>query len=429
MVTHESNGSEILAHKSIDPCKLKCLNDLSIAATELANEAKMLSCLEHENIIKLRGVCSERFSESFASGNGGYFLVMDVLDGTVEDRLKQWNKGEARLKQRNKEKARHRYQRRGADVMRRTRTFTKRFRKPCHTTAAGARTSTSSTSSVSNPNDCRELYDRIGDTVLGIARGMKYLHSKSIVLRDLKPANIGYATTFDGAKNFNTEEDDEDETIMLSTELHIERSTVKLFDFGMAQKVSECDAGELCGSPRYMAPEVMSGKGYTLAVDVYSFGVILYELCSLKLPFEESYRNRKRKQHRNTRKHGLRQQFPKTTLKEFYNFVVDEQLKPSADLERDVCCPKLRSLMEACWDHDATKRPTFDTILARLGEILRPDWFDIHEHNGETKHEHETSPVASVRKGHDSAKRRSVSIEFDRNCDFELSKSLRSSFQ
>ena len=410
MVTHESNGSGILAHKSIDACKLKCSNDLKIAATELANEAKMLASLEHENIIKLRGVCSERFSKSFASGNGGYFLVMDVLDGTVEDRLKQWNKGEAQ----------QRSQRRGGDVLRRILPFTKRFRKPFHTTTTAA---TSSTSSVSNSNDFRELYDRIGDTVLGIARGMKYLHSKNIVVRDLKPANIGYATTFDGAKSLNTDVDDEDEDIMLSTELHIERSTVKLFDFGMAQKVGECDAREICGSPRYMAPEVMSGKGYTLAVDVYSFGVILYELCSLKLPFEGSYRNRKRKQNRNTRKR-------ESTLKDFYNFVVDEQLKPSDDLERDVCCPKLRTLIEACWDHDATKRPTFDTLLARLGEILRPDLFAIHEHNGEHETENETSPVTSVRKGRDSTgKRRSVSIEFDRNCDFNLSKSLRNSFQ
>lgn len=398
MVTHESNGSEILAHKSIDPCRLKCSNDLKIAATELANEAKMLSDLEHENIIKLRGVSSERFSKSFVSGNGGYFLVMDVLDGTVEDRLGNWAKEEQQKPQQ-----------RDGDVLRRTRTFTNRFRKSPFRT-------TTSLSSVSNFHDYRKLYDRIGDTVLGIARGMKYLHSKNIVMRDLKPANIGYANTFDGARSFNSE--DEDEDIMLSSELRVE-STVKLFDFGMAQKVEECDPGEICGSPRYMAPEVMSGKGYTLAVDVYSFGVILYEMCSLKSPFEESYRNRKCKQNRKTHKRGRLQRSPKATLRDFYKIVVDEQLKPSDNLERDVCCPKLRNLIDACWDHDTSKRPTFDTILTRLMEILCPYLVDIDE-NGD-----ENSP----RRGRDSTWRQSISIEFDRHCKFNLSQSLRNSFQ
>merc|ERR1719223_2181950 len=105
---------------------------------------------------------------------------------------------------------------------------------------------------------------------------MEYMHSRGIVLRDLKPGNVGF-----------------DERT----------GTVKLFDFGMARPVRDCDPNELCGSPKYMAPEIMSkmlcgGGGddneglYSLGVDVYSFGVVLYELCSLHVPFSSSSKPR-----------------------------------------------------------------------------------------------------------------------------------------
>merc|ERR1712238_488848 len=42
---------------------------------------------------------------------------------------------------------------------------------------------------------------------------------------------------------------------------------------------------EKCGTPRYMAPEVGLGQGYGLPVDVYSFGILLWEICSLTKPF------------------------------------------------------------------------------------------------------------------------------------------------
>jgi len=372
MVAHHSNSSEMFAYKSIDPCRVKFPGDLITAITELANEAKILSSLDHQNIIKLRGVSSERFSESFATDGGGYFLMLDVLNETLGDRLDHWSKENKR--------ARH-----TDGVLRRTqKTFTKRFKK----------LSTSPLSSLPNTQECQGLYDRIRDTVLGIAKGMKYLHSNNIVARDLKPANIGYENIFDGRYN---------EDGLLG------ESTVKLFDFGMAQKVDDCDPNEVCGSPRYMAPEVMAGKGYTLAVDVYSFGVILFEMCSLKRPFEETYRKRKTR----TRKRPWQRATGHPVGNSFYTAVVNEQLKPSNALKRDVCCPKLRNLIETCWDHDPSKRPTFDTILTRLAEILRSDLFldanDIDSESLQTR---------------DFTGRRSISIEFD--CSFDLSCSSRS---
>mmetsp|Transcript_2112 Transcript_2112/g.3096 ORF Transcript_2112/g.3096 Transcript_2112/m.3096 type:complete len:156 (-) Transcript_2112:109-576(-) len=67
---------------------------------------------------------------------------------------------------------------------------------------------------------------------------------------------------------------------------------LKLFDFGFAvglpEKDEENPAGFLfdrCGTPRYMAPEVGLSLGYDLKADVYSFGVLLWEVCALTKPF------------------------------------------------------------------------------------------------------------------------------------------------
>lgn len=371
MVKHGSSP-DIFAQKSIDARRLRSRYDLNCAAAELANEAKILSSLDHENIIKLRGVSAERFSESFVSGNGGYFLLMDILNETLRDRLNKEIKSEKQESRRET-----------------TKSFTDFFRS-CKGSSTSARNR--------KFHECQRLYNRIDDTVLGIARGMKYLHSKNIVLRDLKPENIGYESPMDGAYD-NVE--------------GFQESIVKLFDFGMASKVEDCDPQEICGSPRYMAPEVMSGKGYTLAVDVYSFGIILYELCSLKKPFEETFQKAKRKTNRRRRKRGN-----KSTIQDFYNTVVQQKIKPTDNLEQEVCCPKLRSLIEACWNHDPTKRPTFDTILSRLVEIFFSDLFTDHSCTNSTY-------IENLR-GRDCTGRRSVSIEFDScfDCSFRTDNSL-----
>ena len=66
-----------------------------------------------------------------------------------------------------------------------------------------------------------------------------------------------------------------------------EKGVVKLFDLGFAVGLPE--EGLLydrCGTTRYMSPEIGLSLGYGLEVDVYSFGVLLWEMCALKVPFE-----------------------------------------------------------------------------------------------------------------------------------------------
>ena len=65
---------------------------------------------------------------------------------------------------------------------------------------------------------------------------------------------------------------------------------VKIADFGLAKKKNEDDENEMfqtqCGTPIYMAPEVLKGEQYNELADIWSIGVILFELLIGKPPFE-----------------------------------------------------------------------------------------------------------------------------------------------
>lgn len=95
-----------------------------------------------------------------------------------------------------------------------------------------------------------------------ILLGVQYLHSKRIIHRDLKLGNL-----------------------FLDDDLH-----VKIGDFGLAAKIEY--EGErkqtLCGTPNYIAPEILTKKGHSFEVDIWSLGCIMYTLLVGKPPFETS---------------------------------------------------------------------------------------------------------------------------------------------
>ena len=88
-----------------------------------------------------------------------------------------------------------------------------------------------------------------------IALALEYLHSKGIVYRDLKPENI----------------------------LMDEEGYLKLADFGMAKKLKDDEkAMSFCGTPEYLAPEIITMEGHDKNGDWWSFGILLFEmLCGL----------------------------------------------------------------------------------------------------------------------------------------------------
>jgi eukaryotic-like serine/threonine-protein kinase len=93
---------------------------------------------------------------------------------------------------------------------------------------------------------------------LQIARALEYIHAQKIIHRDIKPENV-----------------------------HIDGSgVVKLMDFGIAKTegLGMTRAGYVLGTPYYMAPEQVTGQNITSQVDVYSFGILLFELMTGQKP-------------------------------------------------------------------------------------------------------------------------------------------------
>jgi serine/threonine protein kinase len=102
--------------------------------------------------------------------------------------------------------------------------------------------------------------DTIVDIAAQIAEGLAYAHKNGIVHRDIKPANI----------------------------MLVQGDKVKITDFGIARMSSSTGtlAGTVLGSPRYMAPEQVIGKVVDGRSDIFSLGVVLYEMLTGESPFD-----------------------------------------------------------------------------------------------------------------------------------------------
>lgn len=97
-----------------------------------------------------------------------------------------------------------------------------------------------------------------------IVLALEHLHKHNVVYRDLKPENV----------------------------LISETGYIKLADFGLSRmNVTQNEARTLCGTPEYLAPEILLNKGYGKAVDWWTFGNILYEMLIGITPFYTQQRS------------------------------------------------------------------------------------------------------------------------------------------
>jgi len=217
-----------------------------MGAADLVVEARFLACLEHPNIVKMRGM-THTDVEAFASGiEGDFFLIMDRLSETLESRIQTWQKETKLLKGR----------------------------------VAGS------------------IFDRKGnklkyhlasrlEVAYEIGNALKYLHGKRIIFRDLKPENCGFDVRGD-VKLFDfglAKEIWDGEKVDSEIDSRLSRPQLRSGGHKGAMCTDTYEMSAPCGSYRYMAPEVIKAEPYNLTADTYSFALLVYELCVLKKPY------------------------------------------------------------------------------------------------------------------------------------------------
>ncbi|KAK4346973.1 hypothetical protein RND71_033312 [Anisodus tanguticus] len=177
---------------------------------------------------------------------------------------------------------------------------------------------------------------------IDVSKGMSYLHQNKIIHRDLKTANL----------------------------LMDEHGVVKVGDFGVARVQAQTGVMTAeTGTYRWMAPEVIEHKPYDHKADVFSFGIVVWELLTGEIPYAYL-----------------------TPLQAAIG-VVQQGLRPTIPKSTH---PKLVELLEKCWQQDPTQRPDFSELLDILQQLTREVGDD-----GEDRHKDKSigSFFSSLRKG------------------------------
>uniref|UniRef100_G1T5V4 Mitogen-activated protein kinase kinase kinase n=1 Tax=Oryctolagus cuniculus TaxID=9986 RepID=G1T5V4_RABIT len=166
-----------------------------------------------------------------------------------------------------------------------------------------------------------------------VARGMNYLHSDApvpIIHRDLKSINI---------------------LILEAIENHNLADTVlKITDFGLAREWHKTTKMSAAGTYAWMAPEVIRLSLFSKSSDVWSFGVLLWELLTGEVPYREI-----------------------DALAVAYGVAMNKLTLPIPS----TCPEPFARLLEECWDPDPHGRPDFGSILQRLEVIEQSALFQM----------------------------------------------------
>jgi serine/threonine protein kinase len=274
--------------KCLRPNVRSSIEQFIIGVEDLVQESVMLASLDHPNIVKIHGRAGGCVSNSHRLSDDGYFILLDRLTDTLDDRILRWK-----------------------------RSYTAR-----------------------SPPSLSQI-----KAACSIADAMSYLHDKMIVFRDLKPANVGFDS----------------------------RGVLKLFDFGFARCTAASDSSSMCidklddgevshllydkcGTPRYMAPEVGLETGYSFPADVHSFGILLWQICALKKPFDKV-----------------------ESVDQFHKVVFVNGTRPK------LCkyWPQvLRDIMTSCWSVSAADRPDMRYVKTMLSAYARDESMQQNNRKG-----------------------------------------------
>lgn len=140
----------------------------------------------------------------------------------------------------------------------------------------------------------QDFADRAGATIedklrvmTEVCAALEHAHSEGVVHRDLKPSNILVNPARTGTRSRSGTTPDAG----TGTRGDAEGSSIKIIDFGIAKLLGDgsrtiTSRGQIVGTPAYMAPEQLTGGLVDERTDVYSLGVILYQMCTGRLPIE-----------------------------------------------------------------------------------------------------------------------------------------------
>lgn len=245
------------------------------AAKDLDREINILSKLDHPNIIKLHAKSSDANDAMKCTKENAhlYFIILDRLSGTLTQKIALWKYLDEKI---------------------------------------------------TNLDDRDNLLMQRLRVGYNVACALSYLHSQNVIYRDLKSDNVG----FDFAGN------------------------CKLFDFGLSRELPTSDDDELeneqldpnetfkmtakTGSLLLMAPEVFHGKPYNQKADVYSYGVLLWNILELDLPYVDFI-----------------------TGQTFETKVMEKGKRP--DIQKKLP-DKVQFLLRLSWAHNVEMRPTMNEL-------------------------------------------------------------------
>ncbi|XP_041764851.1 mitogen-activated protein kinase kinase kinase 11 isoform X2 [Anopheles merus] len=165
------------------------------------------------------------------------------------------------------------------------------------------------------------------DWAIQIARGMKYLHCEapiSVIHRDLKSSNVLISESIQHG--------------------HLLNKTLKITDFGLAREAYRTTRMSAAGTFAWMPPEVIKSGTYSKASDVWSYGVLLWELLTGETPYK-----------------GF------DSLSVAYGVAVNTLALPIPK----TCPESWGKLMKSCWEIDPHRRPSFKDIEKDLDIIAR----------------------------------------------------------
>lgn len=159
-------------------------------------------------------------------------------------------------------------------------------------------------SPVLSPSDLQRI-------AVGICFGLREIHSFGVIHRDMKLKNV----------------------------LLDDRLFPKICDFGAAIHTNEVRDNKVIGTPAYIAPEILNKKSYDEKIDIYSLGIMLYEMSEMSRPYNHLQFTKKR---------------------ELYSAVRDG-CKPVITMKTPA---GMADLIMRCIDHDPSNRPSSDELLA-----------------------------------------------------------------